>query len=237
MPVKIFDLPELGPVHVYKRRGSRNIRLSVNSAGQIRVSMPTWTPYRAALVFVRQKQNWLLDQQTQHTGHLQPNQRLGKHHTLYFRAKLELTEPRSRVSDLAVYIYHPVAMPPTHPQLQKVAHQAAQKALRQEAEKLLPQRLHNLASQHNFSFGSVSVRHLKTRWGSCDTHHHITLNYYLMQLPWPIIDYVLVHELTHTVHLNHSQAFWQTIEQHLPDYKQRRKLLKNYQPSVIAQAK
>lgn len=230
MPVKTFELPELGTVHIYKRTGVRNIRLSMNSEGRIRVTMPTWAPYKAGLLFVTQKQDWLL-QQKQPVLEFESGSRIGKYHTVRF---VKGTSLKSRVGETDIVITHPASKPIASKEVQTTAKKAAERALRQEGEQLLPKRLKELAAQHDLSFNGVSVRQLKSRWGSCSSKKDITLNYYLMQLPWEQIDYVLVHELAHTEHLNHSQRFWQTVEIALPNYKQRRKILKEYQPSVLA---
>lgn len=231
MPVKVFDVPDLGQVHIYKRSGTRNIRLSVTGEGKIRVSMPQWMPYKAGLLFASQKQDWL-NQQKQTVNLLRAGQRIGKYHTLRFMTGANAV--RSRVTDTEIVISHPSNQEVTAHAVQKVAKAGAERALRQEGEQLLPRRLKELAAKHDFNYQAVTIRHLKSRWGSCNSKREITLNYYLMQLPWEQIDYVLVHELAHTEHLNHSQRFWQAVEIALPNYKERRKILNTYQPSVLA---
>lgn len=231
MPAKIFSLPNIGTVHVYKRRGTKNIRLSVTSEGKVRITMPTWLPYKAGLAFAAQKQAWLLGQQQYQTD-LTNGQRIGKYHTLHLVAQAATDRVHTRVTAIDITVTYPPTA--SHQAVQQAAHTAAQRALRNEADQLLPQRLADLAKQHGFSYATVGTRHLKTRWGSCNAKGEITLNYYLLQLPWELIDYVLIHELAHTQHLNHSREFWQTVETCLPAYKERRKLLKHYQPSVLA---
>jgi predicted metal-dependent hydrolase len=114
--------------------------------------------------------------------------------------------------------------------VQKAASTAGVRALRVQAEQLLPQRLAELARQHDFTYQSVSVRSLKSRWGSCDQKKRIVLNLYLMQLPWQLIDYVLLHELTHTVVLQHGPNFWAAMERIEPRARQLRKMMHTYHP-------
>lgn len=83
-----------------------------------------------------------------------------------------------------------------------------EKALRHEANRLLPLRLDILAKQHGFSFANVRISKTKSRWGSCNTRGNINLSLSLMLLPGHLIDYVLLHELCHTVEMNHGERFW-----------------------------
>ena len=74
----------------------------------------------------------------------------------------------------------------------------------------------------------ISFREYKSMWGKCDVEGRITFNWKLVMAPEQILDYVVVHEMAHLHHLNHSPAFWQRVETVLPDYKQRRKWLKDH---------
>lgn len=230
MASKAFEVPDLGTVTVYKRKGAKNIRLSVNSDGGIRVSMPTWLPYQAGLTFAMQKKTWLQTQSIRTP--FQDGQRFGKYHTLRFIVKTDTEGTKTKLTDTEALVYYSASTDPAD--IQTAAHAVCKRAAKAEAEHLLPQRLKTLAIKYGFAFNSVNIRHLKTRWGSCSSKHDITLNYYLMQLPWELIDYVLIHELSHTIELNHGSQFWLTVENCVPDYKARRKLLNSYQPSLLS---
>ena len=81
-------------------------------------------------------------------------------------------------------------------------------ALRHEAKRLLPARILRLAKEHGFSISAVKINNSKTHWGSCTIRKSINLSLSLMLLPWHLIDYVLLHELCHTIEMNHSEHFW-----------------------------
>lgn len=82
--------------------------------------------------------------------------------------------------------------------------------------------LHQLAAEQGFTFERVQVRCQKTRWGSCSTRGTISLNLKLLFLPPELVEHILIHELCHTVHMNHSAAFWQLVNQHEPEMAARR---------------
>jgi predicted metal-dependent hydrolase len=230
MAVKEFSLDAVGTVFVYKRRGAKNIRLSVNSDGKVRVTIPPWLPYKAGLAFAEKKSAWLVAQKPQEG--FTDGQRLGKFHTLHIESRKELARIQTRVTDTEAFVLYPHGTPAL--QIDEAAHKVAKRVMKTEADRLLPQRLDQLAEKFGFSYASVSIRHLKSRWGSCNSKKALVFNYYLMQVPWEEIDYVIIHELSHTKHLNHGTDFWSEVERCLPDYKQRRKVLNEFQPSILA---
>ena len=75
--------------------------------------------------------------------------------------------------------------------------------------------------------GRITITSAKTRFGSCSSKGNISYSYLLMTYPEAAREYVVVHELAHLVHMNHSAAFYSLVEQYMPDYKARRKLLKS----------
>ncbi|ACM92533.1 zinc metalloprotease [Nautilia profundicola AmH] len=75
----------------------------------------------------------------------------------------------------------------------------------------------------------ISFRFNKTRWGSCSPKNGVSFNYYLAQLPEELIEYVVVHELAHIKHKNHSKEFWKEVEKYLPDVTKRRKDLRKFE--------
>lgn len=82
------------------------------------------------------------------------------------------------------------------------------------------------AARMDVSYGRISVKNQKTRWGSCSSKGNLNFNYRLYFLPREWMDYVVVHELAHRVHMNHSPAFWALVETYCPAYKTCRAELK-----------
>jgi predicted metal-dependent hydrolase len=97
---------------------------------------------------------------------------------------------------------------------------------RKRAASELPSRLHELARLHGFPVPAVSVRNQRTRWGSCAPSGRISLNWRLIQVPPAVRDYVLLHELTHLRHLNHSARFWRELARLCPGHAEARKWLR-----------
>ena len=102
------------------------------------------------------------------------------------------------------------------------------------AVKELPPRLRELAKQVGVTYGRVTVRNQKTRWGSCSAQGNLNFNCLLMLCPRQVADYVMIHELCHRKELNHSPRFWAEVERVMPDYRDARNWLKEHGPALIA---
>jgi predicted metal-dependent hydrolase len=234
MATKQVSIPDIGTVTLYKRRGNRSLRLSIGSDGEIRVSLPYWLPYKAGEQFAVSKADWIVANRLSSSKlALRHGSAIGKAHHLYLKQSFQARGISARIAANEIAITFPPAYTPDDAAVQAAAHKACIRALRKEAEVLLPQRLEALASQTGFSYTSVGVKQLKSRWGSCNSHQEIVLNLFLMQLPWKLIDYVLVHELTHTKVMRHGAPFWREMERHLPQAKSLRKQMADYQPMLI----
>ncbi len=233
MATKQVRIPEIGTVTLYKRRGNRSLRLSIDARGQVRVSLPYWLPYKAGEQFAMSKAIWIAaNRPKSHSDHLQHGHAIGKAHRLYFEQKALASKVSAHVAGNEIRVSFPANSASYDHEVQDAAHRASIRALKKEAEVLLPQRLRALAAQTGFTYTSVSVKQLKSRWGSCNSHQEITLNLFLMQLPWHLIDYVLMHELTHTKVMRHGTPFWREMERHVPNAKQLRRQMADYQPML-----
>ena len=100
-------------------------------------------------------------------------------------------------------------------------------ALRRNAKEYIFKRAQYYAELMGVKYGGIRITSAKTRFGSCSAGNTLSFSLYLMTYPSEAVDYVIVHELAHILHKNHSKAFYFEIERILPDYKQRQKLLKN----------
>jgi predicted metal-dependent hydrolase len=105
--------------------------------------------------------------------------------------------------------------------------------LRLRAVAFFPNELKRLAREHGFKYTTVKIRKSRTRWGSCSSKGSINISLYLILLPSYLIEYVLLHELCHTVYMNHSPLFWNLLDKHTQGRsKELRKALRNYSPSL-----
>ena len=117
------------------------------------------------------------------------------------------------------------------------ARDAKKKILMKKAKEYLPYRLEYYAKLYGYSYDNFRVSHANTRWGSCTRHSKtgsttISLNIGLMNVPEVLRDYVILHELAHLNHMDHSAAFWAEVGSHDPKYKFHRKKIQQFNPGV-----
>lgn len=101
------------------------------------------------------------------------------------------------------------------------------KELKKNAKKVIEKRVEYYAKAMGLNYHSISIRLQKTRFGSCSTKNNLNFNAIVALMPQEILDYVIVHELSHLKEMNHSPAFWSEVEKVIPDYKSKRKWLKS----------
>ncbi|WP_139121680.1 M48 family metallopeptidase [Piscirickettsia litoralis] len=95
------------------------------------------------------------------------------------------------------------------------------------------QRTFFMANQMKLSPGTVTVRSYKARWGSCSSEGDLSYDWKLLQAPEAIIDYIVIHELSHLEHFDHSAAFWRLVSRYYPEHRQARAWLKNNQLDLV----
>lgn len=143
-------------------------------------------------------------------------------HTTEFLAKRFLNRNRELVRK---------NIPLNSPKTQR-ARDAKKKILTKKAREYLPYRLEYLAKLYGYHYEKGRLSHAATRWGSCSSNKTISLNIGLMQIPETLRDYVILHELAHLNHMDHSTDFWAEVEKHDPRYKEHNKKLKKFSPGV-----
>lgn len=102
------------------------------------------------------------------------------------------------------------------------------KLLADKALEVIPMRVEYFANIMGVTYGNITIRNQKTRWGSCSSEGNLNFNCRLLFVPDRIVDYVVIHELAHRRFMNHSKAFWKEVEKYMPDYKEQKKLLSRF---------
>lgn len=99
--------------------------------------------------------------------------------------------------------------------------------LKPQAQIKIRERVEHFNLFYQQKFSGIVIRRAKSRWGSCSKTSLLTFNYSLVALPDELLDYVVVHELCHLIEFNHSPKFWEQVSRQIPDWKERRRALRN----------
>lgn len=94
------------------------------------------------------------------------------------------------------------------------------------AKQIIPEKVAYYARLMGVTYGRITIRKQKSRWGSCSREGNLNFNCLLMMAPPEVLDYVVVHELSHRLEMNHSARFWARVEKVIPDYRTPRRWLK-----------
>lgn len=211
---KYFDDPELGKVIIRYSARARNYSIRING-GQIRATMPARGSEEKMLAFILSNREKLKAALRKYPAQGKLDESTAWQATT-FQVKILRSERENfqlSLRDGILYIACPQETDFDDEEVQILLRKMIASALRHEAKRLLPRRLAELARQHGFSFSGVKINNSRTHWGSCTSHRSINLSLSLMTLPWHLIDYVLLHELCHTREMNHSERFWQLMDQ------------------------
>ena len=224
---------EFGEIKIRKNKLARSVKLSVGVDGNLRASIPYYSPEFAVRRLVNGSRDEIRKMLATHNAKnsYQDGDLIGKTHTLFLRKFLgEEIKISNEGNQILVQIPQELAF--ENPLVQSEIRKTVSKILRKQAKAYLPRRIDFLAEKYGFRFEKLRFSHTGTRWGSCSSSGTISLNIALMNLPHHLIDYVIIHELCHTRQMNHSSKFWQEVEKYCPDYKKYVQEIKQFSPSI-----
>lgn len=224
---------EFGIITLRRSARASHVRIRVAPNGRLRASLPLYAPAFLVKRLIHSSREQLRALLAEHheTAIFTDGMQIGKSHTLIIRRQASTKASAARHGQQIIASI-PESMPIEGVAVQRIIRDTVIDALRIEAKSYLTKRLAFLAQSHGYSYQKIRFSHSSGRWGSCSSNGTISLNIALMKLPFELIDYVLIHELSHTVHMNHSEEFWATVEAGDPLYRDHRRLLKKETPSI-----
>ncbi|MBQ8685891.1 MAG: M48 family metallopeptidase [Clostridia bacterium] len=204
------------------RSDRKTLSVSIDPLGRLTVRAPKRCSEERIFAFLQEKEAWISKHKRQRegAGARLPSENLdgftflllGKEHTVslvsgakigYDGENLRLFVPRESSRERLV------------------------RWLKENAKRILREVTAQTARRMGVAYKSVSISSAKTRWGSCSGDNAVRYSFRLLYAPKEVLEYVVVHELAHTKHKNHSAAFWDEVKRYEPAYKQKRKWLKD----------
>ena len=206
------------------RSKRKTLSLSINENADLVVRAPHRASYDEIQKFISEKSAWIDNKQRLIKAQLEDN--LNQHSSnkcLYLGSLYPLKIDNNSIEPIS---FNGQMFTITNVNKERISLSLKSWYKKRFIEVALP-RLSYFSDKHKLKVNQVRVKEQKTLWGSCSSKNNINLNYLLIMAPMKVIDYVIVHELVHTIHKNHSAKFWQKVETIMPNYKDARNWLKD----------
>lgn len=213
----LMHISGIGPVLFKANHRYKRLSIKLKPFEHVTVMFPPGYSSRKVLAFVEEKKAWI-------THNLKKIEHLEQRKTVFdeqstfrtrsFQLKIEKgfhSDFRMTLNAGTLKMVYPAHISVTDPSVQNLIRKGIEEAMRVEAKVVLPEKVKNFARRYHFPYNKVFIKNLKSRWGSCSAVNNINLNLHLMRLPEHLIDYVVLHELCHTIEKNHGPGFWNLL--------------------------
>ncbi len=204
------------------RSARKTLSVSVDALGKVTVRAPKGCSEERIFSFLQSKESWILRHKRQGERNRAriPGENLDGYSFLLLgkESTVVLTDGRAIVfDDQAGRIYVP----------RKNTKKRLVQWLKENAERIFRVVTERKAREMGVLWKTVKVNSARSKWGCCTYDNELRYSFRLLYAPKEVIEYVVVHELSHVRHKNHSQAFWREVQKYVPDYKARRQWLKD----------
>lgn len=213
--IKKVDYPEIGSISYKRNSRARRLSISVKSSTGVKVTIPGTLSFRSAEEFVLTKSKWIVEKLQYFKNNTvkleQSGQFQTRNHTLHY-IPIEGDKIIVKVKSPNINVNFPKNLDVQHEQVQLAARRGIELAYRIEAHEYLHNRVKELADLNNFKYNRIGIKKATSRWGSCSARNNLNFSIFLMKLPDNLIDYIILHELCHTIHKNHGPKFWEELD-------------------------
>ena len=203
------------------RSKRKTLSLTINENAELVIRAPLRLSIKKIQDFINEKESWINKKQTIIENQIK-DVTSNQNKLLYLGSLFPININQSATKDLIFTGVEFIANS-IEPNLLSLS---IKKWYKKKFREIAIPRVTYFAEQHNLMVNQVRIKNQKTMWGSCSSKNNINLNYLLLMAPMKVIDYVIIHELVHTIHRNHSIDFWSSVESIMPDYKEHKLWLK-----------
>ncbi|MDR1341000.1 MAG: M48 family metallopeptidase [Prevotellaceae bacterium] len=218
MNSKVLVVEGIGAIEYRKSARAECLRISVHRERGVTVSVPEYVSFDEAEKFVTSRLKWI--ERSVHKLNSEKREQTVYNGTNGFSSKFRtmnlIPEDRKnmqlKISEKHFDIYCPRDIKVESEGIQSIIRRFIEHVWKVEAHEYLPGRLDYWTNVHNFKYRSLTIKNTRSFWGKCGGDNSIILSLHLMHLPDHLIDYVILHELCHTVHKNHQKEFWQLLD-------------------------
>ncbi|OAA88006.1 M48 family metallopeptidase [Clostridium ljungdahlii] len=214
------------------KKNIKNITIKINEQGEVYIIAPLNVSYPSIEKIVENKMGWIQENvkitknriyTMKSTGLLDGKKLLWMGNLLKIEVRqADIKKCYVEIAEDKIIVYGKAVLLKNEENIKK----SICEFYKQRARVIFRERVDIYYKNLNVYPQKITIRCQKTRWGSCSSNGNINLNYKILMAPMEIIDYVVVHELCHLVHMDHSRDYWKLVESIIPQYKNRRKWLK-----------
>lgn len=216
---KVLNFKLVGDVILRKSKRARRYRITIKEDKTVILTIPANASFKSGEKIVSEKLSWIekhlakMNSAAREKLFFEESTKFStRKHQLHFRTS-EKDKISIFISEKKITVKYPNTLDIKSDEVQYAARFGIIEALRDEAKLFIPPRVISLSEKFGFSFKNIYIKNLKSRWGSCSHVNNINLNLHLMRIPNRLIDYVILHELTHTVEKKHGKNFWTLLDQ------------------------
>ena len=197
----------LGVIRLQRRAGCKRISICVGRSGKVTVTYPWYVLRKRALAFVEQKVEWIAKAQAKASERSLQRPIESGYSTRTHTLRIVSGQPKQfyKIEDTEVIVG--LREDYLSEESQQYIRTALIETLRHEAHTILPTMVEQIASIHGFRYNGISIKNIRSKWASCSATNHLNFSVFLMRLPDELIRFVILHELCHTIHKNHSPKF------------------------------
>lgn len=206
----------------YKKR--KSIGIYVDVYGNVEIRAPKGTPVESILQLLEEKWEWVQQNSKEMKDRmLGPKEKVYDHGEIFLYLghayPIRISQDENITQDHAV-----IEGDALHIYVKELEDEKIKQALKrfyyQQCKALVEKRIQSYQSNFKVKPRSIRISDDKTTWGTCDSRQQLTFNWRLAMAPPKVIDYVVVHEMCHMVHLNHDRSFWRLVGKIMPEYKE-----------------
>ena len=219
------------------RTKRRTVGIQVKPGGIVDVRAPNIASQQAIQTILQKKQKWILRKVKEFSAvEILDEKELKSGETLFFLGqehdlKIEVSSHKrititKNESEILIHLPQQIEASPAR---ERLIAKHLLKWYRKQAQMLIIPRAEDYAQKIGVKPKFIKIRKMKKRWGSCSSEGKVTINLKLIMAPLQVVDYVIIHELSHLVHFNHSKSFWKFVEHHCPSFKIQKQWLRIHQ--------
>lgn len=204
------------------RTNRRSLALTIDERGELIVHAPKSMPLYQIIDFIDKKQSWISTKTNQLNSVLQKNKYIVNYEEIFFLGKRYKVVETIGVEN--PYITNQTLLIENTKNINKKK-QTLRQWYMMNTEQILIPRIQKLSQSMKLDFSSIKIINSKAKWGMCDSKRNLYFNWKLLMLSAELIDYVIIHELSHILEMNHSSKFWEIVKSVLPNFAHSKEVL------------